>query len=124
MAHFAQLDENNIVIDVHVVDNVKIHFLEFPASEPVGIKYLKSIFGEDTKWKQTSYNENFRVRYAGIDYKYDEKYDAFIPPSPFPSWIFDENVLLYEPPIPYPEDGNEYEWDEDTLTWKPYEEFY
>jgi hypothetical protein len=59
----------------------------------------------------------FRKNYAGIGYYYDEERDAFIPPKPFPSWILNEFSCLWESPIPYPNDGNIYEWNEDTQTW-------
>ena len=59
----------------------------------------------------------FRKNYAGIGYTYDEQRDAFIPPKPFPSWTLDEFSCLWQSPIPYPNDGNMYEWNEDTLSW-------
>ena len=71
MAHFAQLDENNIVIHVSVVDNNNLLDEDQKESEDVGIKYLKSINGENTIWKQTSYNGSFRKMYAGIGYSYN-----------------------------------------------------
>lgn len=122
MAHFAQLDENNIVIGVTVVSNEVLDNLNFPESESLGIEFCKSFYTEDTKWKQTSYNGNFRVRYAGIGYKYDEVLDAFIPPKPFPSWIFDESTLSWKSQVPRPEgdlENKRYYWDENLLTWVP-----
>jgi hypothetical protein len=80
MAHFAQLDASGTVIEVLVVDNAAIDNLPFPESEPVGIAYLNS-FLLPAIWKQTSYNSNFRTRYAGIGYTYMEQYDAFVPPK-------------------------------------------
>lgn len=117
MAHFAKLDENNIVVEVQVINNDDVMNLEFPASEPVGILFLNNLYGRNDKWKQTSYNHNFRKRYAAIGYFYDETRDAFIPPKPFNSWIFNESSLVYEPPIPYPTDGKHYIWDEQNLSW-------
>jgi len=117
MAHFAQLDEHNLVLQVIVVNNETIENLSFPQSEPVGIAFCQSLFGADTIWKQTSYNNNFRVRYAGIDYIYDATLDAFIPPKPYPSWLLNTTTCNWDPPIPYPNDGKRYTWDEATESW-------
>jgi len=117
MAHFAKLDENNIVLEVNVVSNSDCGDLPFPASEPLGIEFLTQWSGGYTNWKQTSYNDNFRKRYAGIGYKYDSVLDAFIPPQPYASWVFNEQELWWEPPILYPTDGNRYKWDEETQSW-------
>jgi len=89
MAHFAQLDEDNVVVQVIVVGNETINHLPFPESEPVGVEFCKSIFGQDTVWKQTSYNRNFRGSYAGIGYKYDTAVDEF---NPQPYVFVDENA--------------------------------
>lgn len=117
MAHFAKLDENNVVLEVNVVNNDDILNLPFPASEPVGVEFLTNWSGGYTNWKQTSYNSNFRVRYAGIGYTYMPEYDAFVPPKPSESWIFNEETLLYEPPVGYPKDGKNYKWDESVQDW-------
>jgi hypothetical protein len=78
MAHFAQIDENNIVTQVVVINNEDCGNLEFPESEPIGQEFCKMLFGQETTWKQTSYNDNFRARYAGIGFLYDEELDEFI----------------------------------------------
>lgn len=117
MAHFAKLNANNIVQEVIVVDNLTINNLPFPESEPVGVDFCKSLYGQDTNWKQTSYNANFRKNYAGIGYTYDDVLDAFIPPQPYPSWLLNTQTCQWEPPVPYPNDGKIYEWDETTQTW-------
>jgi hypothetical protein len=80
MAHFAKLDNQNIVIDVNVVNNETINNLPFPESEPVGVAFLTEWSGGYTNWKQTSYNSNFRKNYAGIGYTYDPISDEFVPP--------------------------------------------
>jgi hypothetical protein len=80
MAHFAKLDDQNIVIDVNVVNNETINNLPFPESEPVGVAFLTEWSGGYTNWKQTSYNSNFRKNYAGIGYTYDPISDEFVPP--------------------------------------------
>lgn len=110
MGHFARLDENNVVLAVHAVDN------ENMPDEATGIAYLVSVHGEGHIWKQTSYNANIRKNYAGIGYTYDEQRDAFIAPKPFPSWILDEDTCRWNAPTPMPTDGM-YRWDEATLAW-------
>ena len=116
MAHFAELDENNVVQRVLVVDN-NILLQDGVEREDNGIQYLKSLFGVETNWKQTSYNNNFRKHYAGEGFTYDPARDAFIPPKYFNSWILDPITLTWNSPVPYPEDGYEYAWDEDTVSW-------
>jgi hypothetical protein len=80
MAHFAQIDGNNVVIQVIVISNDVVGNLPFPESEPVGVSFCQSLFGANTNWKQTSYNSNFRKTYAGIGFTYDESIDAFVAP--------------------------------------------
>lgn len=121
MAHFAQIDENNIVINVIVVDNSKITD-ENGENEVLGIQFCKNLCGQETNWVQTSYNNNFRIRYAGIGYEYNEQYDAFISPKPFESWVLDTDTFAYVAPIPYPNDGQYYEWNENLLNWELIEE--
>lgn len=117
MAHFAKLDENNIVIQVIVVANAAIDDLPFPDSESVGIAFCQSLYGEDTKWKQTSYNANFRKNYVGVGGSYDETLDAFIPEKIYPSWVLNTETCLWEAPVPCPVDDKFYIWDETTQTW-------
>jgi hypothetical protein len=117
MAHFAKLDDSNIVLEVNVLDNEVIDNLPFPESEPIGIEFLTEWSGGYTNWLQTSYNNNFRGNYAGIGSTYDPIRDAFIPPQPYPSWLLNETTCQWEPPVPYPTDGKNYYWDETTLSW-------
>ena len=116
MAHFAQLDEDNVVTQVIVVANEEL-ILDGVESEVKGVIFCKSLFGEDTKWVQTSYNATIRKNYAGIGFKYDNALDAFIAPKPFDSWTLDEDTAQWEAPTPYPTDGKIYYWSEDDLTW-------
>ena len=118
MAHFAKLDENNVVIDVNVVNNEDIQNLEFPESEAVGIEFLNNWAGQEFIWKQTSYNGNFRKNYAGIGYTYDAGRDAFIAPKPFASWVLNEDTCVWEAPVPRPQDGKSYVWNEETVSWE------
>jgi len=115
MAHFAKLDENNIVIAVHVVNNDVIT-VDGVESEQAGIDFLTDLHGH-SNWKQTSYNGTIRKNYAGIDYSYDASRDAFISPQPWLSWILNETTCKWEPPTPCPTDGKMYSWDEATTSW-------
>jgi hypothetical protein len=120
MAHFAKLDNNNVVLEVNVLNNDVVDNLSFPDSEPVGIQFLTQWSGGYTNWRQTSYNNNFRYNYAGEGFVFDPTpapYGAFIPPKLFPSWLLDTNIYQWKPPVPYPDDGNLYYWDESTQTW-------
>ena len=117
MAHFAKLDENNLVIDVNVVSNETLNSQPFPDSEPIGIMFLTEWSGGHTNWKQTSYNNNFRKNYASIGYTYDAALDAFIPPQPFLSWTLNEKTCQWDPPIQYPDDNKYYQWNEEMQTW-------
>ena len=78
MAHFAKLDENNIVTQVIVVSNDDIKDANGVEVEEIGVAFCKKLLGADTNWKQTSYNNNFRERYAGIGMQYNEEFDSFI----------------------------------------------
>jgi hypothetical protein len=120
MAHYAQLDSDNVVVYVFVgrdeddlVDGVT-DWEEYYAPEGFTVK-------------RTSYNTQagqhvaggtpFRGNYAGIGYTYDETLDAFIPPKPFDSWVLDEDTYIWVAPIPYPENGFDYVWDESEGDW-------
>jgi hypothetical protein len=110
MAHYAFLDENNIVTEVIT-----------------GIDETELIEGLDTEtWygnfrgqvcKRTSYNGNYRKNYAGMGFTYDKQRDAFIAPKPFESWLLDENTCQWVPPVDYPNDELTYYWDEGSLSW-------
>jgi hypothetical protein len=116
MAHFAKLDENNVVLEVHSVHNNEL-LQDGVESEAKGIQFLVDWSGGYTNWKQTSYNGNFRKNYAGIGYTYDATRDAFISPQPFSSWVLNEDTCLWNAPITYPTDGQLYNWDEATTSW-------
>jgi hypothetical protein len=119
MAHFAELDENNMVLRVIVVNNDDIGNLEFPESEPVGIEFCQSIFGQHTIWKQTSYNRNFRGVYAGIGYIYVPNLDIFRWSEIPASWILNTETGKWDAPIPKPEvpDGYVAIWDDIAQEW-------
>lgn len=116
MAHFAELDANNVVLRVIVVSNNDTADGQTGEEiESIGIAFCQRLFGGD--WKQTSYNGKFRKRYAGIGYTYDAALDAFIPPKPYPSWTLDNATADWVAPVPMPTDGKAYSWDEATQSW-------
>ena len=114
MAHFAKLDDNNVVLEVNVVNNAE---LDLTNEEASGIAWLTEWSGGYSNWKQTSYNGTIRKNYAGIGYTYDEDLDAFYTPQPFESWVLDEETCQWEAPVAYPTDGKNYYWDEPTTSW-------
>jgi len=119
MAHFAQLDDNNIVIQVIVIDNENCLDKDGLESEVVGAAFCAKLLGGT--WLKTSYNDNIRKNYAGIDFTYDRARDAFIAPQPYPSWKLVEETCQWEAPIPYPivPEGSfdYYTWNETTQAW-------
>lgn len=119
MAHFAELDENNIVLRVTVVANEILLDENNVEQENLGLKHLEHLGG---RWVQTSYNNNFRKNYAGVGYQYDESRDAFIRPKPYNSWILNEETCDWHPPITEPEFDLEnpkyYTWNEEILNWE------
>jgi hypothetical protein len=117
MAHFAKLNQDNVVVQVIVINNEEL-MDGTDENEAKGIAFCQSLFGTDTRWVQTSYNGNFRKRYAGTGCTYDAVLDAFIPPKPEenPSWVVDPQTADWGPPIPRPTD-TVYKWDEHTVSW-------
>jgi hypothetical protein len=107
MAHWAEIDKNNIVVQVIVTDN------DDPNGDE-GYQWLLDNLGG--RWVKTSYNNNIRKQYAGLDFKYDEINDVFIRPQPFPSWSLNSN-FDWEPPVPRPTEGS-WTWNEETLAWE------
>ena len=124
MAHFAKLNSENIVISVEVINNNE------SVTEQNGIDFLKTLHGEDTIWKQTSFNTHggihllggtpFRKNFGSVGFTYDEDKDAFIPPKPFNSWTLNETSCTWEAPSEQP--GDEYRWNEDNTSWEKVEE--
>ena len=111
IAHYAFLDDNNIVTEVIVgIDETEL----------IEDKDPETWYGEfrGQVCKRTSYNGNYRKNYAGIGYTYDAELDAFIAPKPFESWVLDEETAQWEAPVAYPEDEESYTWDEENLEWK------
>jgi len=121
MAHFAKLDENNLVLEVIVVADSDA------PTEAKGQTFLQNLYKNTITYKQTSYNTiagehklggtAFRKNYAGVGYTYDASKDAFIPPKPFNSWTLNEDTCKWDAPVAKPDDGNLYNWNEETKTW-------
>jgi hypothetical protein len=121
MAHYAFLDENNIVTEVIVGKDENEDGVDWEVA-----------YGNfrNQVCKRTSYNTHggvhtfggvpFRKNYAGLGYTYDATRDAFIPPKPCASWVLNEDACLWEPPVPYPTDGKRYTWNEETQSWVEY----
>ena len=109
MAHFAEIDENGVVLRVLVVPD---------AQEHRGQDYMAVDLALGGTWVQTSYNARIRKNYAGIGMTYDAARDAFIAQQPHASWVLDEETCQWGSPVPYPTDGLMYEWDENITDWK------
>lgn len=119
MAHYAELDDNNTVIRISKIDDF-FEMDEFGETDEYrGILHLKSLHGENTNWRKTSYNGNIRAHYACIGDTYSSELDAFIHQSPYPSWVLDEHNE-WQAPVPKPESvGNlHWEWNEETKQWE------
>ena len=125
MAHFAKLDENDVVTQVIVVHN------NDAPDEASGLSFLETLYGPGIEWVQTSYNTianehsdggtPLRKNYAGVGYTYNRELDAFIPPQPYQSWILDEETGHWDSPVAYPEDGSpekRYIWNESNTSWE------
>lgn len=117
MAHFAQLDENDVVTTIIVVHNNELLDQDGNEVEQKGIDFCKSLYGQDTRWIQTSYNGNFRKNYACGGGTYNEELDAFINPKPYNSWVLNTDTCKWEAPIPRPDNIKPYVWDEETQNW-------
>jgi hypothetical protein len=124
MSHFAKLDNNNIVTFV-TVGRQEDDGKEQELYERTGDVYKQTSYNTrggvhynpETGEPSADQSKAFRKNYAGIGYTYDEERDAFIPPKPYDSWVLNEDTCLWDAPIPYPEDGEMYTWDEEQGDW-------
>ena len=121
MAHYAKIDENNVVERVEKLDDFYEWTDTGELSEQNAIAYLRKIWGESTNWVKTSYNANIRGMYAGIGDIYRADLDKFVSvkPAGMDSWVFNEETLQWEPPIPMPPANEErtWEWNEELQKW-------
>tara|TARA_R110000751_G_scaffold292358_1_gene399667 strand:- start:3 stop:377 length:375 start_codon:yes stop_codon:yes gene_type:complete len=121
MAHFAKINDSNIVTQVIVVSN------DVATSESAGVTFINNLYGTSDTWKKTSYNTlgnthslggtPFRKNFAGIGHTYDASNDAFIAPNFFTSWILNEDTCQWGSPVAYPDDGKSYSWNESSQQW-------
>lgn len=126
MAYYAVLDNNNIVVDVKSAGHENDWDGEIGWFQELGVVHKRTSYNTRggihynpiTNEPSEDQNKAFRKNYAGIGYYYDEIRDAFIPPKPYPSWILNEDTCLWESPILYPNDGNNYYWNEATGNWE------
>jgi hypothetical protein len=114
MAHFAELDANNVVLRVIVVGNKDTSDANGVEKEYIGAAFCERLLGGTCK--QTSYNGNVRKNYAGIGYTYNADIDAFVAPKPYASWVLNDKAQ-WEAPIPMPTDDKMYSWDEEQNQW-------
>ena len=122
MAHFAKINDSNIVTEVIVVSNGTA------TSESAGVTFINNLYGTSDTWKQTSYNTHgnehsldgtaFRGNYAGNGYTYDASNDVFISPKPYNSWALNDSTYLWEAPVAMPDDDKFYTWNESNLQWE------
>jgi hypothetical protein len=122
MAHYAFLDENNTVTLVIVGKNEDedgIDWEQFYGAVRTSYNTAGGVYYDpDTQQPALDQSKAFRKNYAGIGYTYDPVRDAFLTPKPFNSWILDESSCTWQPPVPMPADGENYQWNEDLLTWE------
>lgn len=117
MAHFAQLNSDNVVINVIKIDTMEIVDMELGDEvEELGISKLRSLYGDDTRWVKTSYSGSTRERFASVGYTYNESLDCFVTPKPFESWTFNNEIKDWEAPVPKPTDSHS--WNEDSQEWE------
>ena len=126
ITHYAQLNNENTVINVEIVDVSNTLDTDGNPSETVGIEYLQSQYGSDTIWVETFWDGSSRCRYAGIGMTYSSEYNVFMnkKPEQYPSWVLNQENYAYEPPVSEPElteeqenAGHLYVWNESTVSW-------
>lgn len=114
MAHFAQINENNVVQQVIVINNDLLND-NGVEQESKGQEFCQKLLGGT--WIQTSYNKNFRKNFGSVGYTYNSTLDAFLPPQPYSSWTLNTSTFQWQPPTPMPEDNRQYVWNETTQAW-------
>jgi hypothetical protein len=125
MAHYAFLDENNIVTEVITGVDENITQTDLDGTLVGGSSEAWEIwYGNLRKQtcKRTSYNGSIRKNYAGVGFTYDETLDAFIAPKPFSSWLLNETTCRWESPVPFPNDEKSYDWNETNQEWEEVEQ--
>jgi len=119
MAHFAKLNENNIVIQIAVVENAVIRDVNGDEQESLGVEFLRTVHNEDdANWVQCSYNNRIRNMMPSPQFSYSIEDDAFYPPKPFPSWVWNTEKKCWDSPIGHPTDESKTTWNEDNGEWE------
>lgn len=126
MANFAEI-KNNIVERVIVIDNEILIDISGNENEELGVQFCKDLFGQDSEWRQTSYNtingshtlggNPLRGNFASSGFIYDRNLDIFYPPSTHKGWIYDSNLWDWTPPVPMPTSPGLWYWDEEEMVW-------
>ena len=111
MSSFAKLGAGNVVEKVISIDD------SIATTEQAGVDFINSLYNTRDIWKQTFQDRSKRKNYAGIGYRYDQERDAFIPPKSYDSWILDEDTCKWKAKVDYPNDGQDYNWNEKTEQW-------
>lgn len=116
MAYFAQIDSDGTVLQVISISNDDAPDPAPANSEPLGQAFIADVLGLPGEWRQTSFHGSIRRRFAGIGWRYDADRDAFIDPQPYLSWTLDANHD-WQAPVPMPNDGGSWAWDENSVSW-------
>lgn len=116
MPYYAQIDDSGLVIRVVSIAESNALDENGQEDEAIGAEFVRRVVG-DGLWIRTSYNGRIRKQYAGPGFTYNSEHDVFIAPSPFPSWVLDDQ-FDWQAPVPYPTDGRHYYWDEESLSWQ------
>ena len=125
MAHYAVLDENNIVVQLKTACDENVWDGEVEWEKETGLVHKRTSYNTrggvyytpNTNEPSSDQSKSFRKNYAGIGYTYDETRDAFISQKPYPSWALNEESCLWNSPVPHPNDGKRYAWNEETQSW-------
>lgn len=121
MAHYARLDENNIVVSVFVgkdENDSGVYWEQYYCAKRTSYNTLGGVYYDQTTGlPHEDQSKAFRKNYAGVGYTYDEQRDAFISPKPYASWVFNEESCQWYAPVPYPQDRKKYLWDEVAISW-------
>lgn len=121
MAHYAYLDQNNVVYFVCVGKNEGedgVDWEQYYGAKRTSYNTRGGVYYDPvTGLPSADQSKAFRKNFAGIGFSYDPERDAFIPPAPYPSWVLDDTTCTWGAPVPYPQDGKQYEWNEQTISW-------
>lgn len=124
MAHYALINKEGIVVDVITGIDENETQVDLDGTVVGGSSEAWEAFYASRPWfegllcRRTSYNSNIRKRFAGIGYTYNDRLDAFVPPKPYPSWVLNDEIADWEPPVPKPDSAGYFEWNEGQQRWE------